>query len=370
VTAVDLLTAVVRGDVSSWPASSEPSLVADFLAAAEYHNLAALAAWRLRAAGTLDEWPAEIRESLALAARQETLYEAGRESDLSQLASALQRAGVDCLWFKGAQLAHLFYAEPWLRPRSDSDVLIRSTDRDAAARVLTRLGFKPGNVLFGDFVGYQVPYAKTGALGVQHTVDLHWKIGNRPLLAEILSFDELWARSVALPRLSSEARSPSNTHALLIACLHPVVHHKNSDNLLWSHDIHLIATALGPSGLAEFAALAREKKIAAICATGLARAQQHFHTQVPAPLMHALAVGGEASAAYLTAAPWRGDVRLWDVRTLEGLSAKLRFAREVVFPSSDFMLKTYGRTNPALVPVLHAHRLFRGTWRLLHRFAR
>src|SRR5207247_8298772 len=122
----------------------------------------------------------------------EALLEAGRESELRGVLSGFAAAGVPALVIKGAALAYSRYPEPWLRHRNDNDVLVRGDGAKAAGCVLSMLGYQPGaNALPGELANHQLPYVKTDRLGFRHVVDLHWKISNRPLFANVLTFDEL-----------------------------------------------------------------------------------------------------------------------------------------------------------------------------------
>ncbi len=366
--ALDLLAAVLRGDATEWPVSHGAAGGQAFLDAAVEHRVEPLVVWRLRRAGTLDRWPETVRGPLAEDARKVALFEAAREGELRRVLAALDRAGVGCLLMKGAALAYTRYPKPWLRPRLDNDLLVSASDLDEAARVFRDLSYETTNELTGDFVSHQLPWVRIDRLGLRHVFDVHWKINNRPLLSDLLPFEELLARATPVPALG--ALVPGDLDALLLACLHPVSHHRNSDSLVWCYDIHLLAGGLCPAELDRFVTLALEKQVAAICAAGLQHASMHFHTAVPPDVIDRLSVGGEPSAAYLGPSAWRGDVRLWDVRALPGWRAKMRYVREVAIPDADFMLKEYDCPTRALVPALHVHRLARGTWRLLRRFAR
>jgi hypothetical protein len=365
-TTLDLLAAVVRGDATQWPANQDAS---GFVAAAIDHSVESLAVWQLRRAETFDSWPDTVKTALERIVREEVLLEIGREGELRRLLTALHEAGVACLLTKGAALAYSHFPEPWLRPRNDNDLLIGAGDRLTAGRVLTNLGYAPATTLEGDIVGHQLPFVKTDRLGFRHVVDLHWKVNNRPLLADTQPFEELWASSIALPRLGEAARTPDDVQALLLACLHRVTHHRNSDNLVWCYDIHLLATQLDADDWNRFVALARGKRVAAIAASSLQCTIEYLQTRIPPAAIAQLAVTGEPSEMYLSAGAWHGDVRLADFKSLPGWRAKLRLIREVALPNSDYMLKTYDASSRMLVPALHLHRLARGTWRLLRRFA-
>jgi hypothetical protein len=369
VIALDVLTGAIRGDAIEWPPGGRAQDETALVDAAIHHSVESLLVWQLRRAGTFDRWPERIRTPLAEVALQELVVESSRESEVRRVVSALAEVGVPSLLLKGAALAYSHYPQPWLRPRNDTDLLVRKSDMPAARRVMTTLGYELANTLEGEFVGHQEAYARIDRLGLRHIVEVHWKTNNRPLFADLFGFDELWADAVAVPAHGDHARAPDDAHALILACLHPVSHHRNSDNLLWSYDIHLLASRLAAAEFERVAGIARRKQVAAICAGGLARAAAAFHTPVPAEIMAALDVQGEASAIYLGRAPWRGDVRLSDLRTLPGVRAKLQLIREVALPSSAYILKEYDASSRLLIPALHVYRLARGTWRLLRRFA-
>ncbi len=364
-----MVAAVIRGDIVEWPGAGDPQREDEFLAAAIAHSVEPLIVWQLRRSRVFDRWPERLREPLAQAAREETLLEIGREGEVRRVVGALTHAGVPCLLIKGAALGYSRYPEPWLRPRHDSDVLIRTQDAAAAGGILTDLGYEQPTALVGEFISQQRCFVKTDRLGVRHVFDVHWKISNRAVFADLLSFEELWARAIAVPALGDCARAPADVHALILACLHPAAHHSNMENLVWCYDIHLLASGLGPAEYDEFATIVRNKKVAAICASGLRRAADRFHTAVPPRTMAELAVRGEASAAYLGGSAWRGDVRLADFKALPSWRSKLQMIREVTLPSADYMLKEYDMSNRVLIPALYVHRLTRGTWRLLRRFA-
>jgi hypothetical protein len=334
--------------------------------AAIEHRVEALVAWQLRSAMSIDRWPEAVRVPLGDKTRKIALFEAARENELRRVLTALDRAGIGCLLVKGAALAYTCYKQPWLRPRVDNDLFIRDADVPLTRRVFQELSYETSNELTGEYVSQQIPWIRTDRLGLQHVFDVHWKINNRPAFSDLLSFDELEASATDVPRI--RARVPSTPYQLILACLHRVTHHRNSDNLLWYYDIHLLAGALNREEFAQLIDVARRKQIAAICAAGLNGARAVLHTAVPDGVMNQLDVTGEPSAAYLRESPWRGDVRLSDLRAVPGWRRKIQYIRAVAVPSADFMLKEYRCTSRALVPALHVHRLARGTWRLFRRF--
>lgn len=85
---------------------------------------------------------------------------------------------------------------------------------------------------------------RSGQHGVQHVFDLHWKIANPQLFADLLSYDDLHTEAVAVPALGEHARAVDGIPALVLACVHRMAHHNDSIDLLWLYDIHLLATGM------------------------------------------------------------------------------------------------------------------------------
>jgi hypothetical protein len=206
-----------------------------------------------------------------------------------------------------------------------------------------------------------------------HTVDVHWRIANPQLFAGLLTFDELRAAAIGLPRLSPSARGLSNVHALLLACIHRVAHHFDSDCLVWLYDIHLLAERFTDDEWRELLLTARARRVATICARGLKRAQQAFGTGIPQSVLAGLNAqadgpdGEEPTAAYLSRDRRQVDNFLSDVRALPGWSERIRLIREHLFPSAAYMRGVYAPASRAPLPMLYVRRVWRGARRWLIR---
>lgn len=68
----------------------------------------------------------------------------------SAVVNALHDAGVDVTILKGIDTAYRFFPSPGSRPLSDIDLWINGPDEPAAARVLTSLGYEPGDTSYGE----------------------------------------------------------------------------------------------------------------------------------------------------------------------------------------------------------------------------
>jgi hypothetical protein len=208
---------------------------------------------------------------------------------------------------------------------------------------------------------------KEDACGVRHAFDIHWKVSTQSVFADVLTYEELADESMPAPALGPSARVPSPLHALLLACIHPVMHHRNSELLIWQYDIQLLAASLGQADLDRFVDLAVTKRVAAVTAHVLRLTEQRFGTPRLASVIARLerARVDEASAAYLDAGRrWHHELAS-NIRGLARWSDKLKLVREVALPSAGYVLNAYGfkKGGPAtaLLPLLYCHRLLRGT---------
>lgn len=346
-----LLAAALRGDAAPWPVDTGAAFESTLLEAAEQHGVAAL----LASAPAVPQWPASLQLALRSARRGQALIEAVRRRALLRLLEAFRQADVRCLLIKGAHIAYTHYAQPWLRPRFDTDLLVAPADRERAGAALQTVGYVPSNHVSGTVVAHQRQYQRRDQFGLTDTIDLHWKITNPHLFADVLTFDELTAAAQAIPRLGELARAPSNVHALLLACVHRVAHHQNSDLLIWLYDIHMLAGAMTPDERAGFLELAHAKRLRAICASGLDRAASRFGTPHPAGWLDRLQTGEgevEPTAAFLHGDVRRIDILVSDLRMVGGWTRKMRLLREHLFPPAAYVRARYGPHTPLVFAYL------------------
>lgn len=334
--------------------------------AASVQGVAALLADRFSAPGGEGQaLAALLQKERALGSALDLLR--GRE--LRRVLSALDDAGIRTVLVKGSALAWTIYEDPGLRPRFDTDLFLRRDDVDRAARVMTALGYRSPAQVTGELVMYQVDHVRTDPSGVRHVFDFHWKLSNRQAVADLLSFDEVYAASAPIPGLGRAGRAASRVHALILACVHRVAHHCADERLIWLHDIHLLAEALSPDEAEALVSLSRQRSVTAICADGLLAARRAFATSLPDDLLDRLTPvgrgpGSEPSASLLTGGPTLARELLSDFRAITW-PQRVRLFREHAFPPAQYMNAAYRTSSRALLPALYTHRLVRGAWRLL-----
>jgi hypothetical protein len=341
------------------PRSGEPwtGTVSDALvAAARQHDVGPLLYRALHDAGAWERQPTEIRDRLAKLAAEAVLFDELRMVTDRSVVAALAAAGLTPLIFKGAALAHRHYPEPWLRPRVDTDLLFSEGERSEAGAVFEQMGFTLVPRPTGEHVTHQCTYTRV-VHGMRTEIDVHWKIADPQVFADVLSYEELARDAVAVPELGAAARSVSDVHSLIIACTHRVAHHYDSELLLFLYDIDLLGRRINEASWDRVIALASERRIRGVCARGLHVAADLFHTPVPTRVMTALeaADGAEPTAAYLRRRLRRVDILRSDLHALGGWRVRAKLLRP-----PRYILASYGQTRASLLPALYVHRILRG----------
>jgi hypothetical protein len=360
------LAAFLDGAPMRWPdlGIDEPSL----LELCKAEDLSALCFHRLSRSPSIDDWPASLRDALSVTARLQTAKELLRATETRAVLDALARAGVRAILIKGTPLAYTVYEAPSLRARDDTDLFVAESDIPAAQQVMASLGYA-ATVLCHDLFS-QFEVQKVDQFGVCHAFDVHWRISTQPVFAEVLTYQEMLARTVAVPALGPSAIMPHVADALLLSCIHPVMHHQNAERLLWTYDTHLLASRLTPAEFDEFVRCATRKKVAAVCAHALRLAQTLFRTAVPADVIRELSSAtDEPSADYLASQRrWHHELAS-SLRGLPRFADRAKLMRDVLLPSPNYMLGAYGLRGkplaPWLLPALYVHRNVCGAWKIL-----
>jgi len=333
-----------------------------------YHGVVPALAERLRA---LDDAPADVTEAARVEARRALALDAIRDRELRELISALTARGLRALLMKGAHLAYSHYERPDLRTRADTDLLIAASDRDAIFATLEARGYQRPTHVAGTLVMYQAIFTKGDPDQLAHVVDVHWRVANPQVFADLLTYDELAATAVPVPALGPGAWGPSEPHALLLACVHRVAHHYGADLMHWLYDIHLIASRMTEAEWKVFVALAEERGVASICWQSLADAASDFGTALPALVVAAPHLAHPDVEAR-TSAFLRGERRhieqvVSDLRALPTWRDRVRLMTQHVFPSAAYMRTQYAPASSAPLPVLYVRRALHGARKWLAR---
>ncbi|HEY3159908.1 MAG TPA: nucleotidyltransferase family protein [Vicinamibacterales bacterium] len=354
-----LLAAVVKGDRVSPPAVHEREI---FLQFARDHRVERIAAWRIAGnGGDLEAWFGAEATRLREDERAAAVVDAVRNREIGTVLERI--AAIDAarpLLLKGAALAHSHYPHSWLRPRLDTDILVSPERTASVFQALSTLGYQRTASTSGTLVVSQASFTRIDGFGIVHALDVHWKIANWQVIARVGSHGDLASRSVAVPALGAAARGLSDPDGLLLACLHRAAHHRDSEELLWLYDIHLLAERLTASDWTFLLEAAARGEVKTISRRGLALAMDYFASPVPSDVMAAL--GGardEPSSIYVSRDLRLVDGLLSDLRALPWRH-RVRLVAEHLFPPPEYIRSKYGLTSRRSLLLFYARRIVSG----------
>ena len=352
-----LLASALRGQRLPTPPRAD---WAELLASADEHGVLPLLADAAAAARWDPDFLVAMRPSVAA----EIALSLVRERELGRVLASLAAAAITPLLLKGAHLAFTLYRSPDRRPRLDTDLLIKETDRDDLKTCLASLGYRPTPHVTGEVAFTQFHYSRIDESGASHALDIHWRIAVPKLFADRLTYDDLRRDAVAVPRLGPHGLAPSPPLALLVACLHRTAHHGTTTRLLWLYDIHLLATTLSDRDWHTVVDRAEMCGLTPVVVAGLEHTAERLGTVVPASVLDRLrAASGVIEPdmrAFLQGTPSKIQVAASDWRRIAGASARLQFLREHVFPPASYMRHRYSSSSRAVLPFLYAHRAVTG----------
>jgi hypothetical protein len=311
-----------------------------------------------------EPWSTDLLREL----RTTALFHERREAVLRAALDALARGGVQALILKGAGLAYTVYAEPYLRPRVDVDLLIRRESLECAERLLIEDGWLRNTESDTELASAQRHYTKAvGPDEQQEHLDLHWRVVNPLAFAHAVSFDELLSRAIRIPALGSTAQTLASGDALFLACVHLVAHHpqghKGGDTpeLLWLLDIHLLVRLLDARERERFLGLAARKGMPAVCRRALQWTACCFAAEAEAALIRDLPNNVATDVSYAfgrSVAPL--SLLGADLASLPSWRQRASLIREHLFPSLAYLQSRYPTWPSILLPIASLHRIVAG----------
>jgi hypothetical protein len=305
---------------------------------------------------------------LRTSAIQAAAYEALHLDAVRSVLTALSIAGVTPILLKGTALAYTLYRAPEDRPRGDTDLLVRTEDVGAVRKALNHLGYTE-NITSGDEHGVrQASWYRTDSFGFDHSFDVHWSIANPSAFANLITYEDAIPHAMAIEAIHPAARGLDRVRALLLACVHRIAHHHDSDRMIWLVDIELLARGMSAADWIALRALAVQGGVATVTAHSILAADRLFDTnhanEAALPL-----VEGEPSALYLRRDARRFRFLLNELTSLGSWSARGRRIRDLAFPPFAYMHKEFGVTSRAALPWFYAARGVRGIARMFRRVA-
>ena len=290
------------------------------------------------------------------------------QHEVCVLSQHFHRASLRPLVIKGTALAHSHYPAPYLRPCCDTDLIVDRAEAPRLEALLYALGYRRLPAVSGRLVTQQFSMAKDVS-GFTHVLDIHFEITNSQMFAGILPFQMLSADARKIPRLG--VWTPHLVSALLLACIHRVVHHQNTERLIWLYDIHLLVADLSAAEQLQFAELARANHVAGIAEQSVAASRRFFGTTLSDAARSLLREADheltEFSTVYLrTQRTLASDLWL-NLRYCRSWPARLTLVKETLFPPPSYLLAQRRNAHRALLPVYYVARILKGVAKYVRR---
>ena len=168
--------------------------------------------------------------------------------ELQAVLGALHDAGVLPLILKGTALAYCLYPAPHERPRIDTDLFLRHEDVDRAWEVFRARGYARAAQNTGRLVSHQFACARTDEHGVWHAFDLHWKLANPQVFANLIGYDLLDSTRGAVPALGPHARVPSPVDLPLLAFVQHRSDPRHLSRVIAANNVVSAAFMVGAAG--------------------------------------------------------------------------------------------------------------------------
>ena len=289
--------------------------------------------------------PSAFEQGLAAATRSEVVSTLLRESECRKILECLDEANLPALLLKGSALAYWAYDLPFLRPCVDIDFLFASHAAAAqAAQALMKLGYAPvSRALPGDLTVYELGCVRVVS-GTHIWADLHWGVGGAPIFADRLRIDELFAASIALPKLAPTARAIGPVHAYLHNCTHRALqlHLGTADRLKWHYDLHRLAGNFSAADWDQLAALCAERALAGVCQDAMETSAALFKTSIPRSVASRLTLARRSEKLDIQRMRSWKYMEYMNFRALPTLKQRLRWLTQRALPHRVYLDDMYG----------------------------
>jgi hypothetical protein len=299
------------------------------------------------------------REKAVSRLREAAVADMLRHRAIRHVVDAFAATNTRMLLIKGAGLAYTIYPQPHLRPAADIDVFIAREQLDAAETALASAGYTREREPDAESASMQRHYRRRDEHDLDYIVDLHWRIANRHVFANALSFQDAWNTSQPVTQLGGSARTLGTADALLLACIHRVAHHHDDQNLLWLWDIHLLNGMLTQLDVEALAERAARSDMRAVVARGLELARAKLGTVIDPSLLATLCKGRvtEPSARFIGHHARHVELVLGDLAAVPTTGERVRLVWEHLFPDLAYMRAKYPAWPRPLLSCAYLYRI-------------
>jgi hypothetical protein len=264
-------------------------------------GLAMFALDRLRSNDLLAGISADLATGWDITYQRTLVAAAAADWEMDRAVAALDRAGVDFIWLKGAVLANEFWPNPACRTRGDLDLWIPVERLEAATAALAELGYKVEGkderpaalslLVGGEQQMVPDPGRQNAGGSPLALIELQWPALRGEWVRRTGAVDHtgIWQRRrrVLVGEQPGWAMAPEDT--LIHLCFHQAINHQFSAPWLRNlMDVHLLAS-MGALDWSQVTGRAIAWRLATVVWAVLHLAERLLGTVIPAAVMPALA---------------------------------------------------------------------------------
>ena len=259
-----LISEAINGQSPIWPYKDDNDVKQEFIHYLEQQGMLPLFHHSL-CQMQLSRWPKELIQAATIANKAAEKIQQYRQEKMGQVLETLADKQIDLLLFKGAANAYLLYTQAHQRPHADIDLLIRPSEFQRLKTCLTAMGFGFDAIGPKKFGPFQSNAVLNEANRPPLVLDIHWKVNNRLILADSLSFDELNERAIDLTDYTHPTKAVSLSDALLLAAIHDAgALQAEKGKFIGLYDAHLLIDKIGKNALEKTSIKAIETQIGAV----------------------------------------------------------------------------------------------------------
>ena len=110
--------------------------------------------------------------------QQQTVVHQLQLRAIQEITKTLNRSGINFIVLKGWALAYSHYSKPYLRPKSDIDILINERDVSQTKAIFEKLGYINPRGWTPEYISFQFSRTKNLLHAVRNNVDIHLCLTN------------------------------------------------------------------------------------------------------------------------------------------------------------------------------------------------
>lgn len=285
------------------------------------------------------------------------------DRQLAGIAGEFGQQGIEFLVLKGAALAKTVYPDPFLRPGSDLDILVRPGDVRRARKALEAAGYRCEYPFYEVseklFCEEQFRYRDRKA--DYRFLELHWSLSQYTIFNRSLDLEDYFERAATAKAGTQEVLVMDLADATIYASVHLLLQHFDSVRLSWINDLGLLGRAMeGTEGWEQLRARASESGTGPLLRPALRMAELWTGLNVPQELYQPDPDRERKVSEAFEAVKRRksGDademMAIWPAGA--SLREKCRIVRFLAMPPEKIMRAGYFPGENLSLPVMHLKR--------------